>query len=397
MPTRAGLYVHFPFCLSVCPYCDFVVYAGNVARGPASTIDRLVEALVREISLRGCRSPLRSVYLGGGTPSLLSVTHVARLLDAAARSFGLDAGAEVTLEVNPGPRERGDLAGFRAVGVNRLSIGGQSFDEHELRRLGRRHSPADIGATVAAARAAGFDNVSLDLLYDVPGQTPESWLASVTAAIDLGVEHVSAYALVLDDPDAEGLTGARGDHLPLRDGARRWRTRARRQQDADRAATMYEAADDALAGAGLRWYEISNWARPGRHSRHNMAYWQGAAWEAVGPGAHRFDGRRTRAWNAARMAGYLTALEAGSLPPGGSETADESTAAAELAMLRLRTADGLAVAQATREAQPALAWARRNELVEEVGEVVRLSRRGRLLADELFVRLMPDGNIATAA
>jgi putative oxygen-independent coproporphyrinogen III oxidase len=386
----AGLYIHFPFCLSICPYCDFVVYAGRAARGPTSGIDRLVDALVTEITLRRRRSSLASVYLGGGTPALLSPGQVGRLLAAVDDAFGLSGDAEVTIEVNPGPEERGDLAGFRAAGVNRLSVGAQVFDDGLLRRLGRRHTSADSRATVSQARSAGFDNVSLDLLYDVPGQTVDSWRATLEAALRLRIDHLSAYSLTLDDPDAEGLTGARGDHLPLRRGARQWRARARPEQDPDCAAAMYELADDMLARAGLPWYEISNWARPGKESRHNLAYWQGAAWEAVGPGAHRYDGARTRAWNAARLTDYLAALESGRLPPGNREESDPGTARAELAMLRLRTAGGLSSRLARRaDLAPALRWARGNGLLAEEPGVVRLSLHGRLLANEIMWRLLP--------
>jgi len=388
--TPAGLYIHLPFCLSICPYCDFVVYAGHAARGPGNGIARLVDALVTEITLRGRRSSLASVYLGGGTPALLSAGQVARLLAAADGAFGLARDAEVTIEVNPGPQEHGDLAGFRAAGVNRVSVGAQSFDAGQLRRLGRRHTPDDNRAAVALARLAGFDNVSLDLLYDVPGQTLDSWRATLHAALSLPLDHVSAYSLTLDDPDAEGLTGPRGDHLPVRHGARQWRARARAEQDPDRAAAMYELAEDELARAGLHWYEISNWARPGRESRHNLAYWQGRAWEAVGPGAHRYDGVRTRSWNAARLAGYLAALESGHLPPGGREVSDAGTARAELAMLRLRTAAGLSARLARRaDLAPALRWARGNGLIEDAPDLVRLSLRGRLLANEIMGRLLP--------
>ncbi len=395
MSAPVALYVHLPLCVSLCPYCDFVVYAGRAARGPANRLAELVDALAAEIRMRGAaaprREPLRSVYLGGGTPSLLTAEQVARLMGAAADAFGITPEAEVTIEVNPGADDSGDLAGFRAAGVNRVSVGAQSLAADELRRLGRRHSPDDVAATVAAARAAGFSSLSLDLLYDVPGQTLESWRRTLQSALALGPDHVSAYALTLDDPGAEGLSGPGGDHLPLQPGARRWRSRALFEQDQERAAAMYELADDLLAGAGLRWYEISNWARPGHASRHNQAYWRGQAWEAVGPGAHAFDGRRTRRWNAARLDAYLAALAAGRLPPGGSERTDQATAAAEAAILRLRTADGLP-ANAVRRGglADALDWARANGMTEAgPREAVRLSRRGRLIADELFVRILP--------
>jgi putative oxygen-independent coproporphyrinogen III oxidase len=397
-----ALYVHFPFCLSICPYCDFVVYGGKAARGPANRIDQLVDALDVEIGLRGHaapmpRTPLASVYFGGGTPSLMSPAQVARLLAAADAAFGIQADAEITIEANPGGGERGDLAGFRAVGVNRLSIGAQSFAVDELKRLGRRHAPADIVDTVRSGRAAGFANISLDLLYDVPGQTIDSWRDTLAGTLALEPDHVSAYALTLDDPDAEGITGPTGDHLPLRPGARRWRDEAATAQDSDRAAEMYEIADDTFEAAGLRWYEVSNWARPGQHSRHNMTYWSGAAWEAVGPGAHAFDGGLTRRWNAARLDAYTAALtpsdgSAARLPPGASETTDEATAQAERAILALRTGAGLNRQQSDRsDLTEVLAWGRAERLLEADESAFRLTRRGRLLSNELFARLLPAG------
>ena len=395
-----ALYIHFPFCLSICPYCDFVVYGGRAARGPTSRINQLVDALEVEIGLRGRatrspRTPLGSVYFGGGTPSLMSATQVERLLAAADAAIGIEADAEITIEANPGGGERGDLAGFRAAGVNRLSIGAQSFAADELRHLGRRHVPTDIVDTVFCARRAGFANISLDLLYDVPGQTIDSWRATLAGTFALEPDHVSAYALTLDDPDAEGVTGLLGDHLPLRSGARRWRERTRTAQDADRAAEMYETADDALTAAGLRWYELSNWARPQRESRHNLTYWMGAAWEAVGPGAHAFDGARARRWNAARLDAYLAALtptdgSAARLPPGASETTDEVTAQAERAILALRTGAGLELHQSDRsDLAEVLAWGREERLLEADGSAVRLTRRGRLLSNEVFARVLP--------
>lgn len=397
----AALYVHFPFCLSICPYCDFVVYGGADARGPANRIAATVEALSTEIRLRAPeppRAPLRSLYFGGGTPSLMSAAQVARLIGEVESSFGLAPDAEITLECNPGPNDRSDLAGFRAAGVNRLSIGAQSLVGAELRRLGRRHGQDDVASTVGIARAAGFDNISLDLLYDVPGQTLESWHRSLRAALELAPEHLSLYALALDDPDAEGLTGPTGDHLPLRPGARRWRGRVAAEQDASRAADCYALADDLLTEAGYAWYEISNWSRPGFESRHNLVYWTGEPWEAVGPGAHAFDGRLTRRWNAARLDAYLGALAEGRLPPGASEAVDAATASGDAAILRLRTAAGLPAPPARDRAfRSGLAWGRANGLLEPTSEgALRLTLKGRLVSNELFVRLLPEIPAAAA-
>ena len=402
----AGLYVHVPFCVSLCPYCDFVVYAGRAARGEGSQVAAFVEALRVEIGLRadvldarwgrpgngpGIRPPLQTLYLGGGTPSLLPAAAIHGLIGLVRARFGLAAGAEITLEVNPGPDERGDARAIRAAGVTRLSIGAQSFHPAELRTLGRRHGPDDVATTVRASRDARIESLSLDLLYDVPGQTVASWSRSLDAALELEPDHVSLYALTLDDPDAEGLTGPASDHLPVRPGARAWRKRSKDGQDEDRAAAMYELAEARLSAAGLPWYEISNWARAGHASRHNLGYWRGAAWEAVGPGAHAFDGE-TRRWNAARLDGYLAALRPidGStavLPPGGMDPADAGPG--ESALLALRTSRGLPRPALEDPALGnALRWALDGGLVAESGERLALTIRGRLLSNEVFARLV---------
>ncbi|MFL5755930.1 MAG: radical SAM family heme chaperone HemW [Chloroflexota bacterium] len=407
--SPVGLYVHVPFCVSVCPYCDFVVYAGPAARGPRSRLDAFVAAVCVEISLRAdalgarfgvpgaeTRPKLASVYLGGGTPSLLPASDVARLLEAIDARFGIAPGAEITLEANPGSDERGDVAGFVAAGVTRLSIGAQSLRPSLLRTLGRRHTPDDVAATVAAARQSGVGSVSIDLLYDVPGQTLDDWMTTLEAAIVLEPDHLSLYALTLDDPDAEGLTGPFGDHLPVRAGARWWRTNAATAQDEDRAAAQYHHAVHRLADAGFGSYEISNWARPGHESRHNRAYWERRPVEAVGPGAHGFDGVARR-WNAATLDGYLAALlpdaDAPRLPPGGSEVVAEDDAAAERAILGLRLAEGVPLATAfERPLGAILDWAIALELLElhaaSDGPRVRLTTRGRLLSNEVFARLV---------
>lgn len=404
-----AIYVHVPFCLSLCPYCDFVVYAGTAARGPRSRVGAFLAGLATELDLRadaldatfgpadpsggrGRRPVLGSLYIGGGTPSLLAADAVEAIVQRVRDRFGLALDAEVTLEANPGADDRGDLPGFARAGVNRLSIGAQSLDPAELRALGRRHAPGDVVEAVAAAREAGIAAVNLDLLYDLPGQRLATFAQTVDAVLELRPEHVSLYALTLDDPDAEGLTGPAGDHLPTTPGARRWRERARQGQDEDTAAAAYAFADGRLAEAGLAWYELSNWAVPGAPSRHNLAYWRRRPYEAVGPGAHAFDGA-TRRWNAARLDGWLAALvpsgrAAPRLPPGGSEPIDASTAAAERLVLGLRLAEG--VPRSAMATHPeAFAWAAEAGLVEDApGGRVRLTLRGRLLSNEVLARLV---------
>ena len=387
-----------------------MVYAGAAARGPRARVDAFVEALLRELGLRAARAdadfgppgfaarpPLESVYLGGGTPTLLATESVAAILALVRDRWGIADGAEITIESNPGPDERGDAAALVAAGVTRVSLGAQSFDPGLLRRLGRRHRPVDIADAVGQARAAGA-SVSVDLLYDVPGQTVDAWGATLDAAIALGVDHVSAYALTLDDPDAEGITGPLGDHLPTTSGARRWREAAVRDQDDDRAVAQYALAVDRLGGAGYRGYEISNWGRLGHESRHNLVYWQRRPYEAVGPGAHAFDGA-VRRWNAARLDRYLGALLPAdgtlpTLPPGGSDAIDPSTADVEAVILALRLDTGVTVHEArTGRLGAQLDWALAADLLEPVDDLagggrVRLTTTGRMLSNELFTRLL---------
>ena len=397
-----ALYVHVPFCVSLCPYCDFVVVAGAAARGPRNRVAAYVAALTNELELRADaldevfpeRPPLDTVYLGGGTPSLLPVDDVAGLLARVRDRFGLADGAEVSLEANPGPDERGDAVAWRDAGITRISFGAQSLDDGELPRLGRRHRRADVGEAVLEARAAGIGSVNIDLLYDVPDGSLDTWMTTLEGALMLGPDHLSLYALTLDDPDAEGLTGEGGDHLPTSDGARRWRDRARPTQDEDRAAAQYHHAVHRLADAGFRGYEISNWAWPGHESRHNLAYWERRPYEAIGPGAHAFDGA-SRRWNAARLDRYIGALtppdgRPPSLPPGSSESIDPSTEASEAVILGLRTDTGVPIAAA--HAPPLgihFGWALAAELVDVTpDERVVLTTRGRLLSNELFSRLI---------
>ncbi len=401
-----ALYVHFPFCRSLCPYCDFVVVAGAAAVGPRSRVGPYLRAVTVELDLRANaldaafgspgsaeRPGLETLYLGGGTPSLLPAEAVAGLLDQVRARYGLAPGAEVTLEANPGPDDRGDLAGMARAGITRLSIGAQSLQPDELRALGRRHRTSDIATTVAEAREAGIASVSLDLLYDVPGQTLATWTETLEAAVALGPDHVSAYALTLDDPEAEGIAGPTGDHLPTPPGARRWRESARAAQDEDRAAGAYGLADALLEGSGYPWYELSNWARPGHESRHNLVYWQRRAYAAVGPGAHSFDGA-TRRWNGARLDAWSAPLVPASagiapaLPPGGAEVLDAAAAEAESLFLGLRLARGIPRDAALGRIDE-FAWAAEHGLIEDApGERVRLTLRGRLLSNELFSRLV---------
>lgn len=335
------------------------------------------------------RPALRSLYFGGGTPSLLPPDEIVRLIEAVRTRFGLPREVEISLEANPGPDERGDPSALRAAGITRLSFGVQSLDDTELRKLGRRHRARHVADAVVGAREAGIASVNVDLLYDIPDTDLPTWMRTLDGALAMAPDHISLYALALDDPDAEGLSGPHGDHLPLTRGARRWRDAVRVGQDEDRAAAQYHHATVVLAEAGYRGYEIANWAQPGHESRHNLAYWHREPHEALGPGAHAFDGV-TRRWNAARLDFYVAALDRGELPPGGSATTDPEAAAAEAVILALRLDTGVPLSAA--HAPPLVehfGWALAAELLDvtEDGRVV-LTTRGRLLSNELFQRLI---------
>ncbi|MDQ3879712.1 MAG: coproporphyrinogen III oxidase family protein, partial [Chloroflexota bacterium] len=286
-----------PFCRLVCAYCDFVTYAGRRAGMP-----RYVDALLAEMTARPSRGNLRTVYLGGGTPSLLRPADVERLLRAAAAAWGRTP-AEVTLEANPSERERPDWMALRAVGVTRLSIGAQSFRDRELRALARGHAARESLDAYRGARAAAFPTVSVDLIYGIPGQSVADWRSGLTAAVSLEPDHLSLYALSLPLVPDEWSAAPRP-------GALRWRRRQAMRQDDDIAAAQYETAEEMLAAAGYRHYELSSWARAGHESVHNRAYWQRLPYTGLGAGAHSFDGV-VRSWNVRDIDAYVDAVEHG--------------------------------------------------------------------------------------
>jgi len=288
-----GLYVHIPFCSAICNYCNF-----NRGLLDADLKTRYVAALLEEIRLKGDGTPADTIFFGGGTPSLLDPADVAAIVGACRDAFAVSGDAEVTLEANPETVTADKLSGFRAAGVNRLSIGVQSFRDEELRRLSRLHSAARAREAFAMARAAGFDNVSMDLMMWLPGQSVEEWLSSVTALIDLGPEHASLYLLEIY-PNA-----------PLRDAMARGRWAVAAEEE---AAEMYLQAMDALDRAGYDQYEISNVARPGRQSRHNVKYWTDGEWLGFGCGAHSTR-KGIREKNVASTSEYISLIGAGRQP-----------------------------------------------------------------------------------
>lgn len=376
--TSHHLYVHVPFCRLVCGYCDFVTVAGRV-----SDIPRYVDALLGEMAARPAPGSLETIYFGGGTPSRLPTADVARLVRAAVARWGREP-SEVTLEANPSAREAPDWHALRRSGVTRISLGVQSFRDAELRRLARGHSSEEARDAVAAAQAAGFESISVDLMYGIPGQTLADWRAGLEAAIAVEPDHLSLYALSLAlQPDEWSA--------PPRAGALRWRARAAARQDDDLAAAQYELAQDELGAAGFEHYELSSWARPGHESRHNRAYWDRRPYTGLGSGAHSFDGA-VRSWNARSLDAYLHTLGEGRLPVEGSERIDVAGAKFESVALGLRHVRGLSrrsfrdqfgVDLVTHYAS-AVDGGSRSGLLEVEADAVRLSRRGRLLANEVL-------------
>ncbi len=313
-----ALYVHIPFCERKCPYCDFNSYAGFT-----HLYDAFTEALEREIRAWGerlGRPVLRSVFLGGGTPTVLALHHLEVILRAVYDAFSLSPQVEISVEANPGTTDRPLFKGLRDVGVNRLSLGAQSFRDEELTFLGRIHTAADILHALEEARRVGFENVNLDLIYGLPAQPLSHWQGNVRRALELAPEHLSCYALTVESGTPLARWVAEGRVPP---------------PDDDVQGEMYEWTREALERAGYVHYEISNWARPGRMSVHNRVYWQHEPYLGVGPGAHSFDGTY-RWWNLLSPQAYVRRLTEGRSPVAGWEHLSTDVLQGEMMILGLR-------------------------------------------------------------
>ena len=368
-----GVYLHVPFCRVRCGYCDFNTYTAGELRGARQ--DAYADEVIREIALsrrvladRGPLRPASTVFFGGGTPTLLPAGDLGRMLAGVRDAFGLAPDAEVTVEANPDTVTAPMAAELAAAGVTRMSIGMQSAVPHVLAALDRTHDPAGVATAVAAARSAGLD-VSVDLIYGAPGESLEDWRASVETAVALAPDHVSAYALIVEEGTKLARQIRRGE-VP--------------EPDDDLQADMYELVDETLAAAGFDWYEVSNWARtPAQRSRHNLAYWRGTDWWGYGPGAHSHVGG-LRWWNVKHPAAYAQRLAAAQSPAAGRERPDAAARRLEDVLLRSRISDGLAVSELEGEGRHAVASLIADGLVDGAAAVrgrVVLTRRGRLLAD----------------
>ena len=368
-----GMYVHVPFCITRCGYCDFNTYTPAELGGVNP--DAWLLALGTELELAAARldaPTVSTVFVGGGTPSLLGGERLARLLDMVREHFALAPDAEVTTEANPESTWPEFFAAIRAAGYTRVSLGMQSVAPRVLTTLDRFHSPGRSAAAAREAMDEGFEHVSLDLIYGTPGESDDDLLRSVDAAVETGVDHVSAYALVVEEGTALARRVRRGELAA---------------PDDDVLAHRYELVDERLSAAGLTWYEVSNWSRPGGECRHNLGYWDGGQWWGAGPGAHGYVGA-TRWWNVKHPNAYAEMLASATLPVAGFEQLDPGDLHTEDVLLKTRLRQGLPLDRlgvAERErAEEAVA----DGLLISDGDRLILTPRGRLLADAVVRTLL---------
>jgi putative oxygen-independent coproporphyrinogen III oxidase len=361
-----GIYVHVPFCLTRCGYCDFNTYTPAELGGVNP--DAWLSVLGSELELAGARlggATADTVFVGGGTPSLLGSERLCAVLDMVRRHFGLAPDAEVTTEANPESTTPEMFVALRAAGYTRVSLGMQSVAPRVLATLDRVHSPGRAAAAAGEALAAGFEHVSLDLIYGTPGECDDDVIRSVEAALDADVDHVSAYALIVEEGTALARRVRRGELTP---------------PDDDVLAYRYELVDRRLSAAGFDWYEVSNWSRPGGQCRHNLGYWDGGQWWGAGPGAHSFVGA-TRWWNVKHPNAYAQQLVEASLPVAGFEQLDADARHTEDVMLKTRLRRGLPVDLLDADERERADVAVGDGLLAYEGERLVLTNRGRLLAD----------------
>ncbi|MFG1932298.1 radical SAM family heme chaperone HemW [Mycobacterium sp. NPDC048908] len=368
-----GIYIHVPFCATRCGYCDFNTYTPTELGG--ANPEGWLEALRIELGLAASRlgsQRVETVFVGGGTPSMLGGDGLSAVLDAIRAHFTVAPAAEVTTEANPESTSPRFFDQLRTAGFTRLSLGMQSVAPHVLKVLDRVHSPGRALDAAREARAAGFDHVNLDLIYGTPGESDDDLRRSVDAAIDAGVDHVSGYALVVEDGTALARRVRRGEIAA---------------PDNDVLAQRYELLDARLSAAGLHWYEVSNWSRPGGECRHNIGYWNGGEWWGAGPGAHGYVDA-VRWWNVKHPNTYADSLADGQLPVADFEQLDAGTRHVEDVMLRLRLRDGLPMAVLDDDERARADTVVADGLVELRRDRLVLTDHGRLLADAVVRTLL---------
>lgn len=375
-----GLYVHVPFCSVRCGYCDFNTYTLRELGEHGASVDSYADAAIAEIDLAARvlgddRPPIDTIFVGGGTPTMLAARDLVRVVDTARERFGLAKEVEITTEANPDSVTASSLRTLADGGFTRVSLGMQSAVPHVLRTLERTHDPANVGRAVDAARAAGLQ-VSVDLIYGTPGESLTDWRASLEAAIALEPDHVSAYALVVEQGTKLAAQVRRGEVA---------------MPDDDDEADKYELADELLSAGRLGWYEISNWARAdAARCRHNEGYWSGGDWWGIGPGAHSHVGG-VRWWNVKHPNAFASRLAAGESPAHGREVLTGEQRHDERVMLGVRLESGLARDVLSPAGRSAVAGLIGDGLLDgraALGGRLVLTRRGRLLADTVVRRLL---------
>jgi putative oxygen-independent coproporphyrinogen III oxidase len=378
------LYIHIPFCRQKCPYCAFFSQEHS-----GDGLNHYAELLCTEMSLAAektaTRHKLDSIYFGGGTPSLMDFRQVARLIEQAEHTFGLETQAEITLEANPGTVDYRRLADFRRSGVNRLSLGIQSFDDRMLATLGRIHTAQVAQEAFAAARRAGFKNIGIDLINSLPGQTREMWRTDLEQALQLAPEHLSVYGLTIEE--GTPFAAQHAENSPL-------------LPDEDMSSDMFETADDLLCSRGYEHYEIANYARPGFRAQHNSGYWHRDGYLGLGAGAHSYlqdAGNGTRFSNVADLDAYAQALHKGELPRTDIMPLSRADAIAEYMFLGLRMSDGIVFETFEKEFgiklkdafEKELELLQFQQLLSANTTAVRLTRRGMLLSNQVFQHFLP--------
>jgi putative oxygen-independent coproporphyrinogen III oxidase len=374
-----GIYLHVPFCTTRCGYCDFNTYtAAELGDEPGASRATFIDSAISELdlavsSLDPAPPAVSTIFVGGGTPTVVPPDHLGRFVRAVQKRFGLADNAEITTESNPESVEAADLGELVAQGFTRISFGMQSAVPHVLATLDRVHSPGRPQQAVREAKAAGFASTSLDLIYGTPGESLDDWRTSVEAAIAAGPDHLSAYALIVEDGTRLAARIRRGE-LPM--------------PEEDDLADKYLLADELLSQAGFTWYELSNWAHsPDHYCRHNLAYWRGGNWWGVGPGAHSHIGG-TRWWNVKHPARYAALLAAGRSPGHARELLSPADRHTERVLLDVRLAEGLAIAEMTAAERARVPHLAARDLVADAGDRLTLTLPGRLLADAVVRDLL---------
>lgn len=371
-----SVYIHVPFCRRRCSYCSFVSYAGREADIPA-----YISALIQEIRLRHqSEVEVQTIYFGGGTPSLFPAASLKTVFGALSECYKIADSAEVTLEANPGTVSLDYLKELRGLGINRLSLGVQSLDDAELQLLERIHTANEARVSIVTAREAGFDNISLDFIYGIPGRRIGTWRKMLREVVTFGIRHLSLYGLTLEEDTPLYEHVSHGEVPPL---------------NPDAAADEYEMAEKMLASAGYRHYEISNWSLPGYESRHNTAYWERKPYLGLGVAAHSFWANE-RIANTSDLNEYLSCLANGKLPSQTIEFIDEKAALSEAIFLGLRLDKGVSADDIRRQFGIDLDSRFGSEiaecvslgLLEREGGIIRLTPRGRLLGNEVFMRFL---------